>query len=41
MIPIYKPYIKKYKKSANQAINSEWISNYGEFVNKSNEFLHL
>tara|TARA_B000000477_G_scaffold118517_1_gene118082 strand:- start:57 stop:1178 length:1122 start_codon:yes stop_codon:yes gene_type:complete len=38
-IPIYKPYIKKYKKSAIEAIESEWISNYGEFINKSNELL--
>ena len=38
MIPIYKPYIKKYKNSAIKAIDSEWISNYGEFINKTNEF---
>ena len=36
MIPIYKPYIKKYKNSAIKAIDSEWISNYGEFINKTN-----
>ena len=39
MIPIYKPYIKNYKNSAIKAINTEWISNHGEFVNKSTELL--
>jgi perosamine synthetase len=32
MIPIYKPYITKYKSSAIDAINSEWISNHGKYV---------
>ncbi len=32
MIPIYKPYLKKYKKDALDAIESEWISNYGIYV---------
>jgi perosamine synthetase len=32
MIPIYKPYISKYKTSALDAINSEWISNHGKFI---------
>ncbi len=37
MIPIYKPYISKYKLSAISAINDEWISNYGIFVKNSEE----
>jgi perosamine synthetase len=32
MIPIYKPYLKKYKKSALEVIESEWISNHGKYV---------
>lgn len=32
MIPIYKPYLEKYKNSAIEAINSEWISNHGIYV---------
>jgi perosamine synthetase len=32
MIPIYKPYLKKYKESAINAINSEWVSNHGLYV---------
>jgi perosamine synthetase len=32
MIPIYKPYLEKYKTSAIKAINSEWISNHGIYV---------
>ena len=32
MIPIYKPYISKYKTSAIKAIESEWISNHGIYV---------
>jgi perosamine synthetase len=32
MIPIYKPYLRKYTKSAINAIESEWISNYGIYV---------
>jgi perosamine synthetase len=43
MIPIYKPYISKYKSSAISAINDEWISNYGINIelatNKMNEIL--
>ena len=35
MIPIYRPYLSKYKGSAINAINSEWISNHGEFVQLS------
>ena len=35
MIPIYKPYINKYKKSALDAIHTEWISNYGIYVENS------
>lgn len=37
MIPIYTPYLKKYKQSAIKAINDEWISNYGEFVKKAED----
>lgn len=37
MIPIYKPYISKYKDSAISAINDEWISNYGIFVKNSED----
>jgi perosamine synthetase len=32
MIPIYTPYLNKYKKSAIKAIQTNWISNYGENV---------
>lgn len=32
MIPIYIPLLDNYKKSAIKAINSEWISNYGIYV---------
>jgi len=32
MIPIYIPYISKYKSSAIDAINSEWISNHGKYI---------
>ncbi len=32
MIPIYKPYLHKYKGDAIAAIESEWISNYGIYV---------
>lgn len=32
-IIIYKPLLNKYKKSAIDAINSEWISNHGKYVN--------
>ena len=43
MIPIYKPYISKYKSSAIAAINDEWISNYGINIdlatNKINDIL--
>lgn len=39
MIPIYKPYISKYKHSAIFAINDEWISNYGIFVKNTEEKL--
>ena len=35
MINIYNPTIDKYKTSAIDAINSGWISNHGEFINKS------
>ena len=35
MIPVYVPYIDKYKRSAHEAISSNWISNYGIYVNNS------
>lgn len=38
-ICIYQPYLKKYKKSAIDAINSEWISNHGKYVELSTEKL--
>lgn len=31
-IPIYIPYLTDYKLSAIDAINSEWVSNYGKYV---------
>jgi len=39
MIPIYKPSIKKYTTSALQAINENWISNYGFNVQKAEKLL--
>jgi perosamine synthetase len=39
MINIYNPDTSKYKKSAISAIESGWISNHGEFVNKSTDNL--
>src|SRR5438445_748891 len=35
MIPIYKPYLSKYKESAIDAINSEWVSNHGKYIDLS------
>ena len=32
MIPVYRPYIKPYLKSAIAAIESEWISNHGKYI---------
>ena len=37
MIPIYKPYLKKYKESAIKSINDEWISNHGIYVKLASE----
>ena len=37
MITIYEPEIKKYSISAIDAINSGWISNHGEYINKANK----
>jgi perosamine synthetase len=37
MINIYEPSISNYKTSAISAIESEWISNHGEFVKKSTQ----
>ncbi len=39
MIPIYKPYLSKFKKSAIQAINDEWISNHGIYVDLASDLL--
>jgi perosamine synthetase len=39
MITIYEPNIDKYKESALSAINSGWISNHGEFIEKASEKL--
>ena len=39
MIPIYIPYLNKYKGSAISAINSNWISNYGINIKNSEEKL--
>lgn len=42
-IPIYKPFLADYKKSAIDAINSEWVSNHGKYIslseNKLNDIL--
>jgi len=35
IIPIYTPYLSKYKKSAIDAIDSEWISNHGIYIEKA------
>jgi perosamine synthetase len=43
-ISIYKPYLSKYKTSAIDAINTEWISNHGKYIelatNKFKEILN-
>jgi perosamine synthetase len=39
MIPIYKPYLSKYKKSCIQAINDEWVSNHGIYVDLASDIL--
>jgi perosamine synthetase len=39
MIPIYQPYIENYKCSAIKAIESGWISNHGEYVEKATQKL--
>jgi perosamine synthetase len=39
MIPVYKPYLEKYKESVTQAINSEWISNHGIYIELSTNLL--
>lgn len=38
-IPIYKPDIDNYKKSAIDAIESGWISNYGQYIEKAEKLL--
>jgi perosamine synthetase len=37
MIPIYRPNLTNYKTFAIEAINSEWISNHGKFVNLASD----
>ena len=37
MIPIYIPYIDKYTSSAQDAISTNWISNYGIYVTNAEE----
>jgi perosamine synthetase len=39
MIPIYKPYLSKYKSSAIDAIDSEWISNHGKYISLATDKL--
>ena len=39
MISIYQPNISKYNKSAIDAINSGWISNHGEYIEKSTQLI--
>lgn len=39
MISIYQPYLAPYKTSAIKAIESEWISNHGEYVEKATQKL--
>lgn len=38
-ISIYEPLLKNYKKSAFDAIESEWISNHGKYIGLSTELL--
>ncbi|MDB4507340.1 DegT/DnrJ/EryC1/StrS family aminotransferase, partial [bacterium] len=39
MIPIYVPFLQKYKKSAINAIEENWISNYGVNISNAEEKL--
>jgi perosamine synthetase len=39
MIPIYQPIIKPYINSAIEALKSEWISNYGKYIELSSNLL--
>ena len=39
MIQIYQPNINNYSKNAIDAINSGWISNHGEYIEKTIELL--
>ena len=45
MIPCYKPFLSKYKTCPIDAINSEWISNHGKYIelatNKLKEILQV
>ena len=38
-ISIYKPYLNKYKSSAIDGVNSEWISNHGKYIELANNKL--
>ena len=40
MIPIYKPFLKNYKKSAMKAIENGWISNHGINIKLASEKLN-
>ena len=39
MIPIYEPFLEPYKNSARDAIESGWISNHGQYVEKATQKL--
>lgn len=39
MIPIYRPYLANYKKSALKAIEDEWISNHGIYIDLAGDKL--
>ena len=42
IIPIYKPYLSKYKTSPIEAIHSEWISNHGKYIDlATNKFKEI
>jgi len=41
MIPIYKPFLKNYKKSAMKAIENGWISNHGINIKLASEKLNV
>ena len=39
ILPMYEPYLDSYKESALQAIQTNWISNHGKFVQRSTNLL--